>query len=239
MKTVSLSGSPRENVGKKDAKGLRKQGLVPCVVYGGGEQIHFFLDERDFSKIIFTPDTNVANITIGDKEISTLLQDVQYHPVSDKVLHADFLEIKLDKPVKTSLPVKSTGSAVGVLKGGSMKQLMRKVAVLALVEDIPDFIELDISKLDIGDSINIRDLKVDKVKFLDRPEDVIISVKVTRIAVDEEEDEEEEGEEGEGAAEGEDGDKPAEGGEKKPDEGGDKRAGGGDKRAGGGDKHAQ
>jgi len=223
MKTVSLSGSPRENVGKKDAKDLRKKGLVPCVAYGGGEQIHFFLDERDFADIVFTPDTNVFNITVGDKVINTLLQDVQYHPVSDSVLHADFLKFDIDKPVRTSLPIRAIGSAVGVLKGGSMKQLMRKVAIMAIVDDIPDYIDVDVSKMDIGDSVNIRDMKVDKVKFLDDPDNVIISVKVTRIAVEEEEEEDEEGEEGEEGAEGEGGEKPAEGGAK-PAEGGDKPA---------------
>ncbi|RLD78838.1 MAG: 50S ribosomal protein L25, partial [Bacteroidetes bacterium] len=162
MKTVSLSGSPRENVGKKDAKNLRKKGLVPCVAYGSGEQIHFYLDERDFANIVFTPDTNAFNITVGDKVINTLLQDVQYHPVSDKILHADFLKFDIDKPVKTSLPIRTNGSAIGVLKGGQMKQLMRKVAIMATVKDIPDYIEVDISKLDIGDSIMIRDMKVDK-----------------------------------------------------------------------------
>jgi len=223
MKTVSLSGSPRENVGKKDAKGLRNQGQVPCVAYGGGEQIHFYIDERDFANVVFTPDTNVFEITVGDKVINTLLQDVQYHPVSDRVLHADFLKFNIDKPVRTSLPIRTNGSAIGVLKGGQMKQLMRKVAIMAIVDDIPDYIDVDISKLDIGDSVKIRDMKVDKVKFLDHPENLIISVRVTRIAVEEEE-EEEEGEEGEEGAEGEGaegGDKPAEGGAK-PAEGGNK-----------------
>ena len=149
MKTVSLSGSPRENVGKKDAKNLRKQGLVPCVAYGGGEQLHFTLDERDFAKVIFTPDISVVNLTIGDTVIDTLFQDVQYHPVSDKILHADFLWFNIDKPVKTSLPVRAIGVAVGVLKGGSMKQIMRKIAVKAFVKDIPDYIDVDISNRDV------------------------------------------------------------------------------------------
>ncbi|HSG68395.1 MAG TPA: 50S ribosomal protein L25, partial [Bacteroidales bacterium] len=121
MKTVSLSGSPRENVGKKDAKSLRKQGLVPCVIYGGEKQVHFFLDERDFTKLLFTPETNVVHLKVGDVEYSTLLQDVQYHPVSDKVLHADFLEFDDTKTVKVAIPVKTAGVSTGVLKGGSMK----------------------------------------------------------------------------------------------------------------------
>ncbi len=195
--------------------------------YGGEEQLHFTLDERDFAKIVFTPDISVINLTIGDTVIDTLLQDVQYHPVTDKILHADFLWFNIDKPVKTSLPVRTIGVAVGVLKGGSMKQVMRKIAVKAFVKDIPDYIDVDISKLDIGDSLTIKDLTIPNIEFLDRPNSVIISVKVTRIAVEEEEEEEgEEGEEGEGGegaegAEGaaKDGDKPAEGGYKPPEGG--------------------
>ncbi|MEN8224266.1 MAG: 50S ribosomal protein L25/general stress protein Ctc [Bacteroidota bacterium] len=220
MKTVSLSGSPRENVGKKDAKSLRNQGFVPCVIYGGEEQVHFHLDERDFSKLLFTPETFVIKLTIGDKEYNTLLQDIQYHPVTDKILHADFLEFDITKAVKVSIPINTTGASVGVLKGGSMNQVMRKLAVKALAEDIPEFVEVDISKLDIGDSFMVKDLSLGSVECLDRPNDVLIAVKVTRIAVEEEEEEEEEGEEGEGAegAEGaaEGGDKPAEGGSDAP-----------------------
>ncbi len=236
MKIVSLSGSPRENVGKKDARDLRKLGMVPCVAYGGKEQTHFFLDERAFSKIIFTPETNLVKLIIGDTEINTLLQDVQYHPVTDRILHADFLEVDTDKPVRTAIPIIPSGVSAGVLKGGSMKQIMRKVAVRAAIKDIPDSIEVDITKLDIGDSFKIKDLKVGDMEFLDRPNDVIINVKVTRIAVEEvEEEEEEEGEEGE---EGEGGEKPVEGGDK-PAEGGGKPAEGGYKPAEGGYKPAK
>lgn len=207
MKTVSLSGSPRGNVGKKDAKSLRKQGLVPCVIYGGEKQIHFFLDERDFTKLLFTPETYVVNLKIGEAEHSTLLQDVQYHPVSDKVLHADFLEFDDKKTVKVSIPVRIVGTSTGVLKGGSMKQVMRKLVVKALAKDIPDYIEVNISKLDIGDSFKVKDLKIDKLEFIDRLNNVIVAVKVTRVVVstDEEEAEGAEGAEGsEAPAEGSD-----------------------------------
>jgi len=229
MKTVSLSGSPRENVGKKDAKGLRQQGLVPCVIYGGESQIHFQIDEREFSKILFTPETFIINLTVGDKEYSALLQDVQYHPVSDKVLHADFLEIDITKPISVGIPITTVGASIGVLKGGTMKQVMRKLAVKAVIENIPELVEVDISKLDIGDSFMVKDLKIGKLEFLDRPHDVLIAVKVTRIVVEEEEEEEEEGEGEEGA----EGDEGAEGGGK-PAEGGGKPAEGGDKPKEGG-----
>lgn len=205
MKTVSLSGSLRGNVGKKDAKDLRKQGLVPCVVYGGKEQIHFFLDEKKFSKLLFSPETYIIKIKIEENEINTLLQDVQYHPVSDKVLHADFLEFDMDKPVKVSIPLRTKGVSPGVLKGGTLKLAMRKIMLKAVPKDIPDYLEVNISKLDIGDSIKVRDLVVENIQFLDRPDMLVVSVKVTRVAVSVDEDEEE----GEGGEEG----APAEGGE--------------------------
>jgi large subunit ribosomal protein L25 len=218
-----LSGSPRENVGKKDAKELRQKGLVPCVLYGGEKQIHFFLDERDFAKIVYTPETYLVKITLGGQEIETLLQDIQYHPVTDKILHADFLEVFTDKPIKVAIPIHAVGSSPGVLKGGSLNLIVRKLVVRGFAKDIPDGIDIDISNLDIGDSLRIRDLKVEKLSFIDPDHTVILSVKVTRMAVTAEEDEDEEGVEGEEGEEGEGGEKPAEGGEN-PADGGDKPA---------------
>ena len=219
MKTVSLSGSSRGNVGKKDAKRLRKDGQVPCVLYGGEDQIHFSMDDRNFTKILFTPDVFVIKIELDGNEYDTILQDIQYHPVTDKVLHADFLLVFPDKPIKVSIPVRLKGTPPGVEKGGRIVQKLRKLGVLGLIKDMPEFFEIDISELEIGNSVKIMDLNLDNLTLLDRPTEFIVGVKVTRIAVDEEEEEEEEGEEGEegeggeGAAEGEGGDaaKPAEG----------------------------
>ena len=236
MKTVSLSGSPRENVGKKDAKALRKKGMVPCVIYGGEKQLHFFLDERDFAKIVYTPETYLVNFNFDGNEVEALLQDIQYHPVTDKILHADFLEAFTDKPLKVAIPVHPIGDSPGVIKGGSLNLILRKLLVRGYVKDIPDGIDIDISSLEIGDSVTIRDLKIKDLTFIDPLHTVILSVKVTRmvVEVEEEEEEEEEGEEGE---EGEGGEKSAEGGDK-PAEGGDKPAKGGDKPAEGGYKPA-
>ena len=138
MKTVSLSGSLRENVGKKDAKALRKSELVPCVLYGGDEQIHFATEAKNFKKILFTPETFIINITIGDKSYDAILQDVQYHPVTDNVLHADFLLVKEDKPITVVLPLAIEGSAPGVLRGGKLKQAIRKIKVCGLAKDLPE-----------------------------------------------------------------------------------------------------
>lgn len=202
MKTVSMSGSLRENVGKKDAKKNRAKGLVPCVLYGGEKGIHFTMDERSFKKIIFTPETFHIKLTIDGREFDTILQEVQYHPVSDKVLHADFLEVFPDKEIKVALPIKLKGTAPGVIKGGVLVQNMRKLRVKGFLNDLPEYIEIDISKLEIGDGFKVDELEVEKLEFLDVHTQVVIGVKVTRTVLPEEEEEEgEEGEETEGEGE--------------------------------------
>lgn len=208
MKNVSLSGSLRENVGKKDAKKHRKEGRVPCVVYGGKEQTHFVAEEKDFKHIIFTPDVHIINLTLDGKRVDAILQDIQYHPVTDRILHVDFLEIFPGKLVTIAIPVTMEGTAPGVIKGGRLMKKIRKIRVKALVEDLPDQIVVDISKLDIGDRVKVRDLSEDKLTFLDNPNSIVIGVFTARAVVEEEveEDEDEDGEEG---AEGGD-DKPAE-----------------------------
>jgi len=217
MKQVSLSGSLRENVGKKDAKKLRREFKVPCVMYGGKEQVHFLTDEKLFSKIIFTPEVYIIKLTIDGKEYNTIIQDMQYHPVTDRILHVDFLEVSEDKPITISVPVKLVGSAEGVLKGGRLIKKARKLRLSALLKDLPDFIEINISDLDIGDSIKISDLHRDNIEFLDAARNVVVGVRTARIIIEEVEEEElEEGAEGaEEGAEGEEGEKPKE--EQKPD----------------------
>lgn len=190
-----MSGSLRENVGKKDARRHRVQGLVPCVLYGGKEQMHFTLDEKAFGKLIFTPDSYLVNITLGGNTYRAILKDVQYHPVSDSVLHADFLEVMDGKPIVTSLPIAFTGTSKGVLRGGKLVKKLRKLKVKGMVQDIPDSIEIDITKLNIAQSILIRDMKHPKLRFLDPENSVIVAVKTARavIAAEEEESTEEDG----------------------------------------------
>jgi len=185
MKSVSISGSPRENVGKKDAKKHRNEGKVPCVLYGGKEQVHFVAEETSFKQLVYTPDAFTVKLNIQDKEYHAILQDIQYHPVSDRILHADFFEIFNEKPVIIHIPVKVTGNAQGVLKGGRFIQKLRKLKIKALVADLPDNIVVDITPLDINDSIKVSDLKINKVTFLDPPSSVIVGVRVTRVVVEE------------------------------------------------------
>ncbi len=207
MKNVSLSGSPRENVGKKDAKKNRREGKVPCVLYGGKEQVHFVAEEKDFKKIIFTPEVFIIKLNIDGKEVDAVLQDIQYHPVTDRILHVDFLEVLPGKPVTIAIPVTLEGTAPGVIKGGKLRTKIRKMRVAGLAEDLPDQIVLDISKLEVGDSILVKDVENDKLRFLDNPRSIVVGVFTARVVVDEEE------EEGDEEGEGEEGAESAEGGE--------------------------
>jgi large subunit ribosomal protein L25 len=193
MKKVSLSGSLRGNVGKKDAKEARNKGMVPCVIYGGKEQIHFTLEAPDFKTILFTPDTYLIEITVDGKSYQTILQDIQYHPVSDKVLHADFYEIQPGKPLTVALPVKLTGTSPGVIAGGKLNLKLRKLNVKGLLDDIPEMIELNIGKLKIGQSIKVKDVQIKKLTITDPAGSVVVDVKTARGIVAIEAEEEEEG----------------------------------------------
>lgn len=202
MKTVSLSGSPRENVGKKDAKNLRSAGQVPCVVYGGKEQAHFSVDLIELSKYVYTPDVFRFELDINGSKTEAILKDLQFDPVTDRIIHADFLEIVDGKPVKLEIPVHIIGNSIGVRNGGRLSVAYRRLMVLGLPKDFPDAIEMDITKLRIGESLRIKDINLPNVTFLHDSEAVVVGVRTARGAVDTGE-EEEEGEEGEEGGEGE------------------------------------
>ncbi len=200
MKTVSMSGSRRESVGKKDAKMHRREGRVPCVLYGGKEEVHFTLDEKELSKLLFSPETFFVNITIDGSDHNCILKDVQYHPVSDLVLHADFLEFNVNKPITVHIPIKLTGNAPGVIQGGKLIKKFRKLSVTGLPSIMPEFIEININKLDINDRILVRDLKLKDIAVNENPSQFIVKVSATRMAASMSPGEAGEGEEG---AEGE------------------------------------
>jgi len=182
MKTISLSGSPRANVGKTDAKALRLEGKVPCVLYGGKEQIHFAANEADFKTLLFTPEVHAVEINVGGVTTKAILQEVQFHPIKDNLLHADFLEVNEVKPIVIAIPVKVTGNSVGVRAGGKLAIKVRKMKVRGLLNDLPDSIELDITNIEIGQSIKVRDIKNDKLQFLDAPNVAVVSVDATRAS---------------------------------------------------------
>jgi large subunit ribosomal protein L25 len=185
MKTVSMSGSLRESVGKKDAKKHRIDGKVPCVLYGGKDQVHFVTEQVSFKKLVYSPESYTVKLNVNEKEYQAVLQDIQYHPVSDIILHADFLEIFDDKPVTIHVPVKVIGKSQGVLKGGRFIQKLRKLKVKALLAHLPDEITVDITPLEINDSIRVADVKLNNVTLLDPPNSVIVGVRVTRVVVEE------------------------------------------------------
>jgi len=202
MKKAQLSGSLRANVGKKDAKALRNAGQVPCVLYGQGEQTHFSVRSVDLEKLIFSPDVYQVEIDIDGTKKMAIIQDLSMHPVKDKPLHVDFLELSDDKPVKLQLPLRHTGSPIGVMNGGKLRQPYRKLRVVGLPGDLPEAITVEIGDLRIGQSIRISDLNSDGLTFLEPANAVVLAVKMARGAVADEEEEEE--------AEGDDA--PAEGG---------------------------
>jgi len=181
MKTVSMSGSSRESVGKKDAKLQRSEGRIPCVLYGGKEQYKFVAEEKSFHQIVFTPDSFFIKLTIDGKTHDCVLKDIQYHPVSDTILHADFIEFEQDKLLTMSVPVKFTGNAPGLIKGGELVKKFRKLNVRALPADMPEAVVIDISDLDIDQKIIISEIPQEKFKILEKPERYIIAIRPTRV----------------------------------------------------------
>jgi large subunit ribosomal protein L25 len=180
MKTVSLSGSLRANVGKSDANALRAKGMVPCVIYGAGVQTHFFADERAFKNIIYTPKTSVVEINLDGKTYKTVLQESQYHKITDKLIHADFLQIVDDKPVIVHLPVQTIGQSEGVKAGGKMSLKLRKLKVKGLINKLPESIDLNVEKLAIGKTISVGDINIDGVTILHPKNISVVSVQTTR-----------------------------------------------------------
>ena len=185
MKSVSISGSPRANVGKTDATALRNAKRVPCVLYGGKEQVHFSVLEADFKDLIYTPHVNTVDLDVEGKKFKAILQEAQFHAVKDNLLHVDFLEVIAGKPVTMSIPVKTTGTSPGVRNGGKLNKKLKTLRVKGLVEKMPDTIDIAIDKLEIGDAVRVSDLKIDGLTFLNAENVTVVNVQVTRVAVEE------------------------------------------------------
>lgn len=182
MKKVSLSGSLRSNVGKKDAADLRREGRVPCVNYGTGKQTHFHISKLEGERMVNTPHVYMVELDVEGQKSKAIIQEVQHHPVSGHILHIDFLEVVANEPIKVKLPIRLTGFAVGVRSGGKLRQNFRKVAVLGMEKDLPEAIEIDITPLKIGAKTRISDLAVDGLKFLDPASAVVVAVQMARGA---------------------------------------------------------
>ena len=185
MKSVSIECTPRENTGKSAVKNLRKQGMVPCILYGGKDNIPFAASARDFKKIVYTPEVYKINLNIGGNEYPAIMKDLQFHPVTDEILHADFMKLEEGKPVVVDIPVKLTGSPIGVKEGGKLHSKVRTLQVKAKPGDLPDFIEVNVEDLEIGKSVKVGDVKVQGVEILNPENTAIASVKVTRQVIEE------------------------------------------------------
>ncbi|MFT6096753.1 MAG: large subunit ribosomal protein L25 [Nonlabens sp.] len=184
MKSVTILGSKRESVGKKATKALRNAGLVPCVIYGGDETIHFSSEEKAFKKLVYTPDAHTVVIDLGeDGKFNAIAQDMQWHPVRELLLHADFYQIFDDKMVTMEVPVVLEGSSKGILNGGILRRNNRKLKVKALPANLPDFINIDITEMKIGNKKYVRDLRVDQYEIMHPDSVVVCMIKTSRTAV--------------------------------------------------------
>ena len=223
MKSITINGSKREHVGKVATKALRNAGKVPCVIYGGEKPLHFSAQELAFSKLVYTPDAHTVVVILEDgNKIDAVLQDIQFHPVSDKILHVDFFQLHEGKEINMTIPVRVEGTAPGVRdSGGNLQKNKRKLTVRALPKNLPDFLLADVSNLKLNDSITVADLSEETFNILHPDSQVVCQVKISRVSLSVEEEEEEgegEGEEGaEGAKPTEAGEAPKEGGEPKSD----------------------
>ncbi|WP_019670513.1 50S ribosomal protein L25/general stress protein Ctc [Eudoraea adriatica] len=222
MKSITIKGSERESVGKKATKALRNAGKVPCVVYGGEKPLHFSADELAFKNLVYTPNAHTVKVDLDKGEkIKAVMQDIQFHPVTDRILHIDFYQLFDDKEVTMDIPVRLQGNSPGVRNGGRLLFRNRKLTITALPDNLPDFFDVDINSLKIGDNILVESLLSDDFTILQPDSTVVVQVKTARAAIEVEEEGEEgleEGEEGAEATEGA-GETAAEGNEK-PAEGG-------------------
>lgn len=200
MKSITIKGSKRESVGKVATKALRNAGMVPCVIYGGDKPVHFSAEEKAFKKLVYTPDVFTASLEVDGQKTTAILQDIQFHPVSDRILHVDFYQLFDDKEVTMNIPVKLSGTSPGVLNGGSLRFTNRKLKVKALPANLPDFIAADISGLKIGSKLLLTSLFNDAYTFMHPDNTVVVQVRTSRNASAELEEEEEATEATEAAA---------------------------------------
>ncbi len=181
MKTLEIKGALRQGLGKKESKDLRKQGIIPCVMYGGEKNLHFSAHENQFKKLIYTPDVFLVKLEVEGQSFDAVMQDIQFHPVTDSIIHIDFVQVFPDKKVTVNLPVVLTGSSVGIRAGGKLRQRRRNLKVNGLIKDMPDRLEVDLSDLDIGESMKVGDLNYDNLDVLDPARAMVVGVVSSRL----------------------------------------------------------
>nr|WP_317632031.1 50S ribosomal protein L25/general stress protein Ctc [uncultured Flavobacterium sp.] len=183
MKSITIKGSERESVGKVSTKALRNAGMVPCVLYGGEQPVHFAAEAKAFKNLVYTPNVHTVVIELEGKTFEAVLQDLQFDPVSDKILHIDFYQLHADKEITMEVPVKVVGSAKGVLAGGVLRLNQRKLKVKALPANLPDFVEANVTELEMGNKLYITKLETPNFKLLHPDNTVIAQVRISRAAM--------------------------------------------------------
>lgn len=199
MKTLEIKGSSRTALGKKDSKNIRKEGNVPCVIYGKDENIHFFAHENSFKDLVYTPDAHIVNLDLEGKEYRIVMQDIQFHPVTDRIQHVDFFQINDKKPIMISLPVKISGDSIGVKAGGKLRVKKRHLKVKGFANDIPESLPVDITNVRVNHSVKVGDLSYDKIELIDPKITTVLTVATSRVVTKEEGAEKTEAEAGEAA----------------------------------------
>jgi len=183
MKQIELKGTERTKIAKSETSQLRRDGQIPCVIYGGEKNIHFSIEAIGFDKMINTPEVYIYEIELDGQKYQAILQDIQFHPVKDSVLHVDFLQIFEDKPVSLRIPIKVNGVAEGVKQGGKLQTKLRKLKVKGLAKDLPDTLDIDVTKVGLGKSVKVEALSYDNLELLDAKNAVVVAVKLTRSAM--------------------------------------------------------
>jgi large subunit ribosomal protein L25 len=187
MKTIEIKASYRKELGKKSSMELRKANNVPCVLYGGKENVHFSTHENNFTKLVYTPDAHLVKLNIEGKVFEAVLKEIQFHPVTDKIIHIDFIEVAENKPITIGIPIKVTGDSVGVIAGGKLRIRRRSLLVKGNAGDIPEFLPIDITELMIHQSVKVSDLSFDKIELMDPAKSMVLTIATSRVALKEEE----------------------------------------------------
>ncbi len=183
MKSITIEGSERESVGKKATKALRDAGMVPCVIYGGSQPVHFAADERAFKGLVYTPNAHTVEVVLGGKKYNAILQDIQFHPVSDRINHIDFFQLSDDKEIIMEVPVNVVGTSPGVLLGGVLRLNQRRLKVKALPKHLPDFVEANISELQMGNKLYVTKIETNNFKLMHPDNTVVCQVRISRAAM--------------------------------------------------------
>jgi large subunit ribosomal protein L25 len=183
MKSITIKGQERESVGKKATKALRDAGMVPCVIYGGKQPVHFAAEDKAFKSLVYTPNAHTVVVDLNGKTTDAILQDIQFDPLTDKILHIDFFQLDDKKEIIMEVPVKVVGTSPGVLLGGDLRLNQRRLKVKALPKNLPDFVEANISELQMGNKLYVTKIETNNFKLMHPDNTVVCQVKISRAAM--------------------------------------------------------